>query len=460
MVIVPSARARGAVVAATAVAVTVGVALAGEPTMAIAAGLIVLTIGMWATSALPEHMVAVIFFVLAIVLSVAPQDVVLSGFLSSALWLVFGGLVLGVAVQRTGLGRWLASGVVDRIGASYASVIAAVVIGNVILGFLVPSAMARAVILMPIIVALAENLGLAPGHRGRTGMVVTTAVCGYVIPATILPANLPNAVLLGAADTLYGMQITYGEYLLLNFPVNGLLKAVLLWALACRLFPTTLSPRTDGVCEREPLSRDGRRLLLLRCVCLALWLTDRWHGIAPGWISTGAALICLLPRVNLVPPESFQRDVSLATMIYVAGILGVGAVVAHSGLGRVFAEFVLAHAGLDAASPGQAFATSSFLAASLGLFATMPGIVAIMSPLAGDLAGATQLPLITVFMTIVNGYTLVAFPYQAGPIVFALMLGGARFRDAVKLMLPLLLISAIVLTPLTYLWWRFLGYLG
>jgi di/tricarboxylate transporter len=97
----PSARARGAVVAATALTVTVVVALAGEPTMALAAGLTLLTIGMWATSALPEHMVAVMFFVLAIVLSMAPQEVVLSGFLSSALWLVFGGLVLGVAVQRS-----------------------------------------------------------------------------------------------------------------------------------------------------------------------------------------------------------------------------------------------------------------------------------------------------------------------------------------------------------------------
>lgn len=58
------------------------------------------------------------------------------------------------------------------------------------------------------------------------------------------------------------------------------------------------------------------------------------------------------------------------------------------------------------------------------------------------------------------GYTLVAFPYQVGPIVFALMLGGARFRDAVRLMLPLLVISAVVLIPLTYYWWRFLGYLG
>ena len=113
--------------------------------MAVAAGLTVLTIGLWATSSLPEHLVAIIFFVAAILLSVAPQSVVLSGFLSTALWLVFGGLVLGVAVQRTGLGSWLASGVVDRIGTSYASVIAAVVIGNVILGFLVPSAMARAV---------------------------------------------------------------------------------------------------------------------------------------------------------------------------------------------------------------------------------------------------------------------------------------------------------------------------
>jgi di/tricarboxylate transporter len=447
-------------VIAAAAAVTIGAGAAGDAALALAAGLTVLTIGMWATSALPEHLVAVIFFVLAIVLSVAPQEVVLSGFLSSALWLVFGGLVLGVAVQRTGLGGWLACAVVDRIGTSYASVIAAVVMGNVLLGFLVPSAMARAVILMPIVVALAEHLGFSPGQRGRTGMVVTTAVCGYVIPATILPANLPNAVLLGAADTLYGMQITYGQYLLLNFPVNGALKAVLLWALACRLFPATLAPRAKSETGRAPLSRDGRRLLLLLCACLVLWMTDRWHAIAPGWISTGAALICLLPRVNLVPPESFRGDVSLATLIYVAGILGVGAVVAHSGLGEVFAGFVLAHAGLDPASPAQAFATLSYLAASIGLFATMPGIVAIMSPLAGELANATQFPLITVLMTMVNGYTLVAFPYQVGPIVLALMLGGARFRDAVRLLLPLLAVSAMVLIPLTYLWWRFLGYLS
>jgi di/tricarboxylate transporter len=39
------------------------------------------------------------------------------------------------------------------------------------------------------------------------------------------------------------------------------------------------------------------------------------------------------------------------------------------------------------------------------------------------------------------------------------MLGGARFGDAVRLLLPLLAISALVLIPLTYLWWRYLGFL-
>ena len=456
----PSARTRAALVVAAAAAAAAGVAAAGHAAMAVPAALTVLIIGLWATGALPEHLVAVLFFVLAVVLSVAPQQVVLSGFLSSALWLVFGGLVLGVAVERTGLGRWLASGVVARIGSSYPRVIAAVVLGNVMLGFLVPSAMARAVILMPIVVALAGHLGFAAGDRGRTGMVVASAVSGYVVPATILPANLPNAVLLGAADTLYDLPITYGQYLVYNFPVNGALKAVILWALVCRLFPAERSRARIGDATRAPLSKEGRGLLVLIGVCLALWLTDRWHGIAPGWISTAAALVCLLPRVNLVPPESFQREVSLATVIYVAGILGVGAMVAHSGLGKLFADTVLAHAGLEPGADGHAFATLSLLAASMGLFATMPGEVAIMSPLAGDLAAATGLPLLTVLMTVVNGYTLVAFPYQVGPIVFALVLGGARFADAARLMLPLVLASALLLMPLTYLWWRAIGALG
>ena len=73
---------------------------------------------------------------------------------------------------------------------------------------------------------------------------------GTILPAfAILPANLPNMVLLGVAETLYGVSPSYGSWLLLHFPVLGLLHALLLAELICRLFP--------GCGRRAPRSARG-----------------------------------------------------------------------------------------------------------------------------------------------------------------------------------------------------------
>ena len=201
-----------------------------------ALALTVFTVGLWATGSLPEHITAVVFFVLALALGVAPPEVVLSGFWSSAFWLVAGGLIIGVAADRTGLGRFLAHAFVRRLSASYPRLITGIVLGAVVLAFLIPSAIGRLIILMPIILSLADKLGFAPGTRGRTGMVLATTMGSFFIPLTILPANLPNVVLAGVADSLYGLKITYGAYLLMNFPVLGALKALALVAVTCFFF--------------------------------------------------------------------------------------------------------------------------------------------------------------------------------------------------------------------------------
>lgn len=56
-----------------------------------AAALVILTVGLWAVGVLPEHIVGLIFFTLAMILAVAPAEVVFSGFASNTLWLVLGG---------------------------------------------------------------------------------------------------------------------------------------------------------------------------------------------------------------------------------------------------------------------------------------------------------------------------------------------------------------------------------
>ncbi len=49
---------------------------------------------------------------------------------------------------------------------------------------------------------------------------MATFQCG----TAILPANAPNLVLAGAAETLYNLQLIYAEYLWVQFPVMGLVK--------------------------------------------------------------------------------------------------------------------------------------------------------------------------------------------------------------------------------------------
>jgi hypothetical protein len=71
--------------------------------------------------------------------------------------------------------------------------------------------------------------------------------------ATILPANVPDLVMSGAAEGSYGIHLNYVPYLLLHTPVLGILKGVILIGLICWLFPGSQN-RAD-LAPSEPMGR-------------------------------------------------------------------------------------------------------------------------------------------------------------------------------------------------------------
>ncbi len=421
-----------------------------------ALALTVFTVGLWATGSLPEYVTAVVFFVLALALGIAPPEVVLSGFWSSAFWLVAGGLVIGVAADRTGLGRFLAHAFLRRLSASYPRLITGIVLGAVVLAFLIPAAIGRLIILMPIILGLADKLGFAPGTRGRTGMVLATTMGSFFMPLTILPANLPNVVLAGVADSLYGLKITYGAYLLMNFPVLGALKALVLVAVICFFFDDPIAENATDV-EKPRLSPEGRRLALIVGVTLAVWATDFVHGIQPGWVAVAAALICVSPGVGVIKATDFPGLGSFLILFFVAAVLALGNVVATSGAGALIAGKLLALTDFRPGGTGYAYGVFSAMSMAMSLFATLPGAIVVMAPFAAEVAEASGLPLLAVLMIIVNGFSTVIFPYQGGPILVGLRLGGVSLTDGLKVTLALAAITVVLLLPLHFFWWRWLG---
>jgi di/tricarboxylate transporter len=424
-----------------------------------AALLVGFTIACWAFGWLPEPATTLVFFLLIVLFHVAKPAVVFSGFASSAWWLVLGGSITAIAVQTTGLGRRLAGLLLGRATGSYLRAVATVAMSAVGLAFLMPSTSGRILLLMPIVLAFTERLGLGPGRPGYVGLVLTVATASYMPPTTILPANVPNGILLGAAEQLYGIKLAYGPYLLLHFPILGALKTIVLIWLVCRLFPEPGTLRPAAPEELGPMQPPERRLAWLLALSLLMFATDFIHGISPAWVSLGTGVLCLLPPFGMVTTADFSARINVVLLIYVAGILGLGAVVADSGLSTAVSERLLAWASLDPGHDVRNVAVLSAIGAGLAALTTATGVPAVLTPLAKEFAAASGLPLLTVLMLQVVPFSTVFLPFQSPPIMVAMQIGSVGIRPASKLCLAVAIVTLLVLLPLDYLWWELLGYL-
>jgi anion transporter len=447
-------RVGGAAVLLAALAI--GLAnVGGEPRLAWSLALIVLSIGLWASAAIPEHVTALVFFALAMLIGLAPASVAFAGFHAGATWLVFGGLVLGVAVNVTGLGARIAGRLTGAFGRSYAGLVFGMLSVGIALAFVMPSSMSRVLLLMPIGLALADKLGYAHGSNGRTAIVLAILAGAFLIPFSILPANVPNVILLGIGEDLYHFTPTYGGWLALHFPVLGVVKALVAGVLILRFFPDH-PPAAAAESAPGPLSGAEWRLSLILACALLGWLTDFAHHISPAWIALVAAAACLIPMAGLLEPHDFGK-VNFGSIIYVAGILGIGAFIEDSGWGVRLGAALIHAAPLGPGQPFANFLALTGIGVGVGLTTTLPGIPAVMTPLAKDLAQATGLPLGTVLMLQVPAFSTALFVYQGPPLAVAIQVGWVSFGNVTKLLVAVAVATVLLLLPLDYLWWRLLG---
>ena len=415
-----------------------------------------ITIVLWATSLLPEFITALLFFTAAMIAKIAPADVIFGGFASSAFWLVFSGFVLGVAIRKTGLADRAARALSAKLTNSWVLMVASVVLLSYALAFVMPSNMGRIALLMPIVAAMAKRASIADGSRAWFGLALAVGFGTFQLSATILPANVPNLVMSGAAEGSYGIHLNYVPYLLLHTPVLGILKGLILIGLICLLFPG--SPKhPQEVSAPEPMGRDEKRLAWLLAVVLVMWVTEGWHGIGPAWTGLAASLVVMLPRIGFITGEEFSAGVNMRTCIYVAGILGLAITVTQTGIGSAVGEALLHLMPLDADKPFTSFLALTGITTALNFIMTANGVPALYTTLAQSFSDATGFPLLSVIMIQVLGYSTPLLPYQASPIVVAMGLGKVPAKAGMMLCLALAVATWLVLLPLDYVWFSVLG---
>ncbi|MCV6637841.1 SLC13 family permease [Candidatus Albibeggiatoa sp. nov. NOAA] len=447
------------------IAISLGITLLFFPGLLLAPdqdkalGLVIITIALLATSFIPEYLTTLLFFLLAMLFHVAPDYIIFAGFQSTALWLVFGGLVVGVAVMSTGLGKRIANKLAVHLEGSYSQLIIGVTLVGVMFAFIMPSAMGRVVLLIPIMLALANHFGFKAGSNGRIGLVLA-ALLGSSMPAFfILPANVPNMILSGMAESQLGLHVLFGEYLLLHFTILGIAKIGLIIFIILWLYPDKpVVTNTDNDIKTSPISKPEKILAVTLIILLLFWMTDFIHHVSPAWIALGGAIFLLLPY-TVVSTEQFNTKINYGSLFFVAGIIGLGSLIKYSGLGSTLGNYFILHLPLSPDTPFFNYMSIAFVSTFLGLFTTLPGIPAIMTPLTAEIAQETGFSIKSVLMLQTLGFSTMFFPYQAPYIVVALSLAKEHMTVILKPLFIIAMVSLLILFPINYLWWQLLGWI-
>lgn len=446
---------------AAGVAVLVAIFIAvtdpfGDEAISRASALTILIIGLWATGVMAEFKAALLFFTLAMLFAIAPADVTFAGFGAGATWLIFSGLVIGVGVHTSGLGKSIAVRLSSMFGGGYSRTIVGILIVTLVLGFIMPSSMGRVVLMMPIAIALAKEMGYEPNSRGYVGVTLAAGFGCFFMPYGILPANIPNVVLHGVVEEQFGFSLIYGEWFALHFPLLSVLKVFILWGLIMLLFPAK-SMSDQERADIPPMSPVEWRLLWILMAAVVGWATDFIHQVSPAWIGMLAAMLFMTPKLGNVTSADFAK-INFSVLFYVAAILGLGALVNHSGLGSTMAERLISVLPLGQ-NTFQDFMTISFTGMAIGTFTAAVGVPILLTPLAEPLVAGSGFSLKAILMMQALSFSTPYLVYQSAPIVVAMGMAGVRLVDGTKLIALLAVVTALVIFPLSFLWWQFLGWI-
>jgi sodium-dependent dicarboxylate transporter 2/3/5 len=281
-----------------------GMPLAAWQTSAI----VVLMASWWMTQALPLTATALVPFLAFPMFGIMGANDTAAAYYSPILFLVLGGAIIALAIERTGLHRRLALAIVTRGGSSPGAMLFAFMAATAILSLIVSNT-ATTLIMMPIAVAVLIAARVEANHtEGFAGaLVMGIAFAASIGGLGTLVGSPTNAIAAGIIERSTGLRIDFLTWAIYGLPLVAI-AIPLCWLILMkvqRVQPTDFDPAAAlaGIGEASPWSSAEKRLVPLIAVVVAAWVALPFvtpflpkDSLTDGTIAVaGALLLFILP---------------------------------------------------------------------------------------------------------------------------------------------------------------------
>ena len=185
----------------------------------------------WITNALDPALIGLIGCFLYWALRVVSFQTAFSGFVDTTTWFLFGAILFGTMASKSGLDRRLAFVIVSKVGSSCPRVLLGLIICDFVLTFLVPSGVARVVIMAGVATGLIEALGLGSGSNIGRGVFIVITYTASIFDKAII-AGATSITARGLIEKFGGVQVLWSQWLLAYLP-SDLLTILAAWRSGC-----------------------------------------------------------------------------------------------------------------------------------------------------------------------------------------------------------------------------------
>ncbi len=343
------------------------------------------------------------------------------GFLTVTPWFLYGAIILGVTAEETGLARSLAGLLPQSLRDSLPRTLLLLVVIGYVLGLLLPSPIASALIVTVLALGLARTRGDSAGYWLLLAAGYAAAIFGRstVLSAAILP-ELPWTIAAAAACWLLAWRWSRGS-----------------------TQPNLRVPHSERS-EGWDQQTDALKVGALLGIALILWLTASRHGVSPALIGLGAGLLAFVPGVGPKLGPRAQKPDPLA-IILAGAALSLTAVLARTGaLPALEAAFLAMARTLAPILPAKL----AFYWTAIGYHLFAPETAKETLPWVGQLAQASGLKGSGAAIWSASENAKISL-YQSPALILAASLGGLRGRDVLKLGMAVAVLGsvAVLLLP-------------
>jgi sodium-dependent dicarboxylate transporter 2/3/5 len=324
-----------------------------------ALAILAVAVVLWLTNVIPRAVTSMLVIALPALTGILTFEEAASSFGREVIWLLIALLVMGIAIEKTGLDKRIVFTMLSWAKGNFKSTIFFLIIFAFTLNFFVPNAVARVVILLPISLGLIEAMAAGKDSNSAKLIMLTISFIPIITASGLLTGASGSIYAAGLFSSSLGFNFSYLYWFSLMMPIIVCVVATY-WLIAPRLFPSEVKVIPGGkeyILEEKKklgqISKGEIKLLALYIILIILWITEPLHHLSLSLSALCVAVVCFLPLIDLVKwnvvrreldwgvPIVFSAGFTIADTLEKAGIVDWMAVLAGNYL-QDFSPFVMA----------------------------------------------------------------------------------------------------------------------